>query len=214
MNGKGANNVMEVLLAPLFAIYLMIVYSAPPEPEPPAVTDTIVLLPDKDGNVGEVTVTSAAGQQTLDTAYATVDVKEGGTLDTRTESQDSVNDRFGTLLTAKPPEPRSFIVNFETGSSDELTSASNRTITEMQAFLRDRPAPEITVIGHTDRVGSDEDNDALSRARAETVRRLIEATGVEALKLEATGRGEREPVIATADKVAEPRNRRVEISIR
>lgn len=205
---------MEALLAPLFAIYLMIVYSAPSEPEPPAVTDTIVLLPDEDGNVGKVIVTSATGEQTLDTAYATVDVKEGGALDTRTETQDSINERFAALLTAKPPEPQSFIVNFEAGSSEDLTPASRQTITEMQAFLTDRPAPEITVIGHTDRVGSDKDNDALSKARAETVRRLIEASGVEALKIDATGRGEREPVVDTADKVSEPRNRRVEISIR
>ena len=205
---------MEALLAPLFAIYLMIIYSAPPEPEPPAVTDTIVLLPDEDGTVGKVVITSAAGEQTLDTAYATVDVKEGGELATRTETEDGINDRFGDLLTAKPPEPRSFIVNFEAGSSEKLTPASLQTITEMQAFLSGRPAPEITVIGHTDRVGSDEDNDALSRARAETVRGLIEQTGVEALRLEATGRGEREPVVMTADKVSEPRNRRVEINIR
>ncbi len=205
---------MEVLLAPLFAIYLMIVYSAPPEPEPPAVTDTIVLLPDEDGNVGELVITSSAGEQTLDSAYATVDVKEGGELATRVETESNVNARFGELLNAKPPEPRSFTVNFEQGSSDTLTAESLATITEMQAYLSGRPAPEITVIGHTDRVGSDEDNDALSMARAETVRRLIEQSGVEAISLDATGRGEREPLVATADKVAEPRNRRVEISIR
>lgn len=205
---------MEVLLAPLFAIYLMIVYSAPPEPEPPAVTDTIVLLPDEDGNVGELVITSSAGEQTLDSAYATVDVKEGGELATRVETESNVNARFGELLNAKPPEPRSFTVNFEQGSSDTLTAESLATITEMQAYLSGRPAPEITVIGHTDRVGSDEDNDALSMARAETVRRLIEQSGVETISLDATGRGEREPLVATADKVAEPRNRRVEISIR
>lgn len=205
---------MEVLLAPLFAIYLMIVYSAPPEPEPPAVTDTIVLLPDEDGNVGELVITSSTGEQTLDSAYATVDVKEGGELATRVETESNVNARFGELLNAKPPEPRSFTVNFEQGSSDTLTAESLVTITEMQAYLSGRPAPEITVIGHTDRVGSDEDNDALSMARAETVRKLIEQTGVEAISLEATGRGEREPMVATADKVSEPRNRRVEISIR
>ena len=63
---------MGVLLAPLFGIYLMIVFSAPPEAPPPAVTDTIVLLPDEDGRVGSVVVTSASGgEQTLDTAYAT-----------------------------------------------------------------------------------------------------------------------------------------------
>ena len=205
---------MELLIAPLLAIYLMIVYSAPPEPEPPAITDTIVLLPEEDGSVGELVITSSTGEQTLDSAYATVDVQEGGEIATRVESESNVNARFGDLLAAQPPKPRSFTVNFEQGSSDTLTAESQLTIAEMQAYLRERPAPEITVIGHTDRVGSDEDNDALSRARAETVRKLIEQTGVEATSLEATGRGEREPLVQTADKVAEPRNRRVEISIR
>ena len=206
---------MEVLLAPLVAIYLMIVFSAPPEPEPPAVTDTVILLPDEDGNVGAVVVTTAAGgEQVLDTAYATVDVDEDGVLEARVEDAATIKAQYGALLDATPPKPRSFIVNFEAGSSDQLTSVSLQTIEEMKVYLQERPAPEISIVGHTDRVGSDEDNDALSLARARTVQQLIEQIGVKAQSLEATGRGEREPVVVTADNVSELKNRRVEINVR
>jgi outer membrane protein OmpA-like peptidoglycan-associated protein len=70
------------------------------------------------------------------------------------------------------------------------------------------------VIGHTDRVGSVEHNDALSKKRAELVSGALTSAGIPAAQIEVAGRGEREPVVATADEVAEPRNRRVEISIR
>ncbi|MEP4487010.1 MAG: OmpA family protein [Halioglobus sp.] len=206
---------MGVLLAPLFGIYLMIVFSAPPEPLPPAVTDTVILLPDEDGRVGAVVVTTASGgEQTLDTAYATVAVDEEGALETRVEDAATIQAQYGGLLSATPPQPKSFVVTFEAGSSDQLTTASLQTIDEMKVFLQDRPAPEISIIGHTDRVGSDADNDVLSLARAEAVQKLIEEMGVEAQSLQSSGRGEREPIVATADKVSEVRNRRVEINIR
>jgi len=206
---------MGVLLAPLFGIYLMIVFSAPPEPVPPAITDTIVLLPDDQGRVGSVVVTTASGgEQTLDTAYATVAVDEAGALEARVEDAATIAAQYGSLLSATPPQPKSFVVTFDAGSSDQLTPASLQTIDELKAFLQDRPAPEISIIGHTDRVGSDADNDVLSLARAEAVQQLIEEMGIEAQSLESSGRGEREPIVATADKVSEVRNRRVEINIR
>ena len=61
--------------------------------------------------------------------------------------------RYGKLLAATPPEPKSFTVNFMPASSEVLTEESVQTVAEMQAFLAQRPAPEITVIGHTDRLG-------------------------------------------------------------
>jgi len=70
------------------------------------------------------------------------------------------------------------------------------------------------VIGHTDRVGAVEFNDALSRKRAETVASRLVAAGVPAERIAVAGRGEREPLIPTNDEVAEPRNRRVEIKVR
>jgi outer membrane protein OmpA-like peptidoglycan-associated protein len=80
--------------------------------------------------------------------------------------------------------------------------------------LRRRPSPDILVIGHTDRVGGDEDNDRLSLQRAERVRASLVAQGIAAQSIRAAGRGEREPVVQTADGVDEPQNRRVEINVR
>ena len=70
------------------------------------------------------------------------------------------------------------------------------------------------VIGHTDSVGGLEANDKLSRLRAETVRDILIAAGVPENKIEIAGRGEREPLVKTANEVAEAQNRRVEISVR
>jgi outer membrane protein OmpA-like peptidoglycan-associated protein len=72
---------------------------------------------------------------------------------------------------------------------------------------------EISVIGHTDRVGKLEANDALSLKRAEAVGEQLKAAGILA-PMEFAGRGEREPLIPTADEVPEPANRRVEINLR
>ena len=70
------------------------------------------------------------------------------------------------------------------------------------------------VIGHTDRVGSADSNDALSKNRAEAMREVLIETGVAAEMIEAVGRGERDPLVPTEDNVAEAKNRRVEINLR
>ena len=80
--------------------------------------------------------------------------------------------------------------------------------------LKKRPSPEITVIGHTDRLGPDQANDTLSLQRAQRVKELLIQRGVAAERISVAGRGEREPLVPTADEVAEPRNRRVEINVR
>jgi outer membrane protein OmpA-like peptidoglycan-associated protein len=76
-----------------------------------------------------------------------------------------------------------------------------------------RPAPEIVVIGHTDRVGAVPYNDTLSLRRAERVRDELVKVGIAADRIRVAGRGEREPLVPTADEVAEARNRRVEINV-
>lgn len=70
------------------------------------------------------------------------------------------------------------------------------------------------MIGHTDRVGSVQFNDALSLRRAQKIRDDLVQLGVAAEQIQVAGRREREPLVATEDEIAEPRNRRVEISVR
>ena len=74
--------------------------------------------------------------------------------------------------------------------------------------------PDVVVVGHTDRVGSDPFNDNLARQRADTVRAELIRRGIAPENIVAVGRGSREPIIPTAAGVAEPRNRRVEIVVR
>ena len=97
---------------------------------------------------------------------------------------------------------------------DELAAESKPTLELIKVELARRPAPEITVIGHTDRVDSASLNDALSLKRAEAVRQALIEAGIAALRIEVAGSGEREPLVPTEDEVSEPRNRRVEISVR
>ena len=70
------------------------------------------------------------------------------------------------------------------------------------------------MIGHTDRVGSDQQNDVLSLQRAERIRQDLVRLGMATDGIQTVGRGEREPLVPTEDEVPEPRNRRVEITVR
>ena len=69
-------------------------------------------------------------------------------------------------------------------------------------------------MGHTDTTGDQRSNYALGLERANTVRGLLTSVGVDASLIDVSSHGESELRIRTADDVLEPRNRRVEISVR
>jgi outer membrane protein OmpA-like peptidoglycan-associated protein len=172
-----------------------------------------VLLPDQEGRVGVITVKSAQGEALLDQPYQAADVFAGSQTETTILDPAVVQKQFGQALSAQPPRPVSFTVYFIEGR-DELTPDSKPMMDKIKAELARRPFPQINVIGHTDRVGSIADNDKLSLKRAEAVRRILIQAGIAAALIEASGRGPRELLVPTDDGVAEPRNRRVEISVR
>jgi OmpA-OmpF porin, OOP family len=64
---------------------------------------------------------------------------------------------------------------------------------------------------HTDRVGSDGANLQLSEKRAYSVQQHLVQLGLPKSRIEVFAFGETDPRTATADGVAEPTNRRVEI---
>ncbi|HVQ78142.1 MAG TPA: OmpA family protein [Candidatus Binatia bacterium] len=128
-------------------------------------------------------------------------------------SEEEVRRVFAEALAAQPPRPMSFVLYFVEGG-DELTPESGQVLQQVFAEIGRRADFEITVIGHTDRVGSVPFNDALSLRRAERVRAELTRLGVASGRIEVAGRGEREPLVPTEDEVAEPRNRRVEIIVR
>ena len=174
--------------------------------------DTVILLPKEDGSTGAIAASRGGSEVLLDSAYA--QARSGGSkMHPMTTDRAEVEKRFGAALSAMPPPPKSFVVYFQSGS-DDFTEESKTTLGQMLDEMKLRPAPEITVIGHTDRVGSDDDNDTLSLQRAQKVREMLLGMGVAAEHVNAAGRGSREPLVPTEAGVDEPRNRRVEVSVR
>lgn len=175
-------------------------------------SERVVLLPSADGRATAVVVRDARGEIVLDQPYAASLRQMGATSVYRSTPAD-VEKRFGPALAAQPARPRSYVLYFEEGGN-VLTAESQAEFARVRSEIVAWAAPEVMVIGHTDRVGSAQSNDALSLTRAEAVRALLIEAGLPGDKLEAVGRGEREPLVATADEVAEARNRRVEINLR
>lgn len=175
--------------------------------------DRVVLLPDQEGRTGSLVVKTAKGETVLDKPFQAADVDRSGRIETRTLAPAEVNQQFGQVLAAQPLRPVSFTLYFLSGST-ELTPESTTALELLKAELARRPAPEITVIGHTDLVASEAFNDALSLKRAEAVHEAIIKAGITAAWIEVTGRGKRDPVVQTEDGMPEPRNRRVEIRVR
>ncbi|MBX9904470.1 MAG: OmpA family protein [Burkholderiales bacterium] len=190
--------------------------SEKPAPQPVAAAQpktVVVLVPGADGKVGAVSVKSAQGETVINNAYASATTTGNAAPVTGSSNAAQVQQTFGETARALPPPPVSYTLNFLEGR-DEYTPESHQTIETVLRELAKRPAAEIAVIGHTDRVGALEYNDKLSLQRAERVRADFIRRGVAERSISVAGRGEREPLVATADEVAEARNRRVEINIR
>lgn len=80
--------------------------------------------------------------------------------------------------------------------------------------LRDDPNARLTIIGHTDSVGSPAVNDPLSFDRAGSVRDYLAARGVSPARIAIEGRGEREPIADNGTERGRAQNRRVEMFLR
>jgi len=171
------------------------------------------VMPDRDGKTGKMVVTPRQGNPvTLDQINASATIR-GGEAAPAKLSEAELKEMYKEALDAQPMAPVRFLLYFVEGG-DVLTTESQREMENVLAEIKKRPAPDLIVVGHTDRVGSITDNDRLALRRAEKVRAQLIAQGFQAENISASGRGEREPLVATADEVAEARNRRVEILVR
>jgi len=175
-------------------------------------TGTVVLLPEKDGRSTAVTVRQGGQEVVLDKPYAAAKQTTSGPRAYASSPQE-VETQFGAALAAQPSRPTSFTLYFIEGG-DQFTDESKQTLTGVLAEIAKHNVPDIVVIGHTDSLGSIATNDALALRRAETVRAMLIAQGLQPASIAAVGRGKRELLVPTPDGVAEPRNRRVEIVVR
>lgn len=188
---------------------------AVPEAPAPPVHDLIVLAPNPDNSeVGSLIVSAGGSQVELTEAYASTTVASGA-APTAPIALDEAEVRrvFGDVLAIVPPAAQHFNLYFETGG-DTLTPASVALVDDVIAAVRDRVAPEVSVIGHTDTTGNAAANVDLGLKRADLIRSRLVAAGLDATLIDVVSHGEADLLVPTADNVAEARNRRVEITVR
>ncbi len=101
-------------------------------------------------------------------------------------------------------------VNFENNKAT-LKPESFATLDQAAVTLKEWGDVRVEVAGHTDSVGKDSYNLALSQRRAESVRQYLIGKGVAANRLFARGYGETRPVADNATEDGRLQNRRVEL---
>jgi outer membrane protein OmpA-like peptidoglycan-associated protein len=214
-----SNECARVAIFLALAAILVSCSPLPPQPRPAHLetqitrNDQVILLPKADGAVGAVVVRQDDLEIVLDKAYDSAVIEGPGQVRQLVADPGATRETFATTLVALPSRPASYTVYFLKGE-DELTAESRKEVENMLSELAKRQAAEISVIGHTDTVGSILFNDKLSLQRAKRVRQLLIARGIPPGNIAIAGRGERELLVATPDEVHEPKNRRVEINVR
>lgn len=101
-------------------------------------------------------------------------------------------------------------INFDFDSA-ELEDSAFLVIDEMATIMKENPDIGLHLDGHTDLMGTEEYNDALSARRAAAVESVLLAQGIEQERLFVATHGETMPLIRTETKERE--NRRVEFAV-
>ena len=188
----------------------------PHVPAPPETARTlVVLLPDPDtGVTGRAFLSNKAGSTDLNAARESSTATPSSTpTAVRTMTEEEVQQVFGDALSALPPAPVHFTLYFKF-ESDELTDESRALLPQILTTVKERAFPEVLVVGHTDTMGTPRANIDLGLIRANSVRTVLVQVGLDPATVEARSHGESDLLVKTPDETPEPRNRRVEISVR
>lgn len=103
-------------------------------------------------------------------------------------------------------------VNFEQ-SSTKMLYGSELKLNELLTFMNQNPNVKIEVIGHTDKIGDERQNQRLSEFRAKTIANWLFNKGIETDRISVVGMGSKEPIAANDSEVTKAQNRRIEVNV-
>ena len=137
---------------------------------------------------------------------------EGYAYDTRLITVEEIEKRIVTddIDIEKIEKGKSYNLNniyFATNKWD-LTAKSRAIIDLFVEFLEDNPTIKVEIQGHTDDIGTEEDNQILSEKRAESVYRYIIEKKVSPQRLRYKGYGELMPIVPNSTEYGRAKNRR------
>lgn len=111
--------------------------------------------------------------------------------------------------------PKTFVfdhLNFDTASTT-LTPESNPTVTNLIVIMKCFPNMTVQLEGHTDNTGDPEANKKLSVDRAEAVKALLVAGGIDAARINTAGWGQEKPIASNDTEEGKAKNRRTELVV-
>lgn len=103
-------------------------------------------------------------------------------------------------------------VLFATGKAD-LSASAKKSVGTLAEFLQENPNRNVLIEGHTDSVGADDYNLALSQRRADSVKDDLLENAIYAGRITAVGYGKKFPVASNDTKAGKEQNRRVDVVI-
>lgn len=175
-------------------------------------TQSRVVLLDS-GKPSAVTIRNDAGVERLDRPGEAVELSgRDSHAKPIAVSRAEIDRDWGDAIAVHPPVPVTTILYFRFDTA-ELMPASRTVLPDILALIRQRPAPEIAITGYTDRSGEAHYNYDLGLKRADAVRAAIEARGISGGAITVDSYGAAHPLVEGRGPY-EPRNRRVEITIR
>lgn len=175
----------------------------------------VVLLENDDGHASQLTFNSGGGTQTLTKpGQATgADARGEAPVKPFEVSADEVKRTFAKALTTEPLKPLYFTLTFVFGTA-ELTPSSKRLLPDIVAAMKQRPVPDLAIVGHADNVGAPDVNYRLALDRAQVVSAAAIEAGIDPKLIEVTSHGANDPAVPARPGVPEERNRRVEVIVR
>lgn len=131
--------------------------------------------------------------------------------------QGSINYQLASFLgdASATGLPRTFVfdhLNFVSGST-QLTSESDKTVSDLGQVLKAYPSSEVQLTGHTDNTGNAETNRALSLDRANAVRTMLVNEGVTGDRISTQGFGQERPIASNDTEQGRAQNRRTELTV-
>ncbi len=117
-------------------------------------------------------------------------------------------DRMRTELAAKGHVP--LYINFDTDKAT-IRPDGKPLVDEIAMLLKNDAKLNLSIEGHTDNSGDAKHNVDLSRQRADAVVRQLVASGIDAGRLQAAGKGAATPLADNKDEAGRAQNRRVEL---
>ncbi len=96
--------------------------------------------------------------------------------------------------------------------STEISHGFIEQLTEIVSVLNTYPQARVVIVGHTDSIGSEAYNQALSERRAQAVANKLLESGVSPAQIEVQGEGESHPVADNRTAEGRAKNRRVEVT--